>query len=149
MVCGITGLVLLVYFKTTVMQLSVDSKISVTNLYNAIFDWTAIQTGCLFGIYGFVAGKNDGFIGEIRNTRSMKRYGVYIRRAMYIGFVLTLTSIPLIVTNYKIEKDDHLLYYIVAVWFSLFLWAFCSFARVAYIFGILIRVNEPAQIPAG
>lgn len=146
---GLLGLAALIYYKTEIMYLSESDKISVTNLYNAVFDWTAIQTGCLFAMYGFVTGQAEGFIGEIRHTRSMARYAVYLRRALYIGFALTIGSIPLIVLNYKIKSDTHLLYYAVAVWFSVFLWAFCSFARVAFIFGVLIKVRQPRQISAG
>jgi hypothetical protein len=148
-ICGVVGLSALLYFKSDIMRMSATDKISVTNLYNAVFGWAAIQTGCLFAMYGFVAGKSDGFIGLVRHTRAMQTYVTYLRRATYIGFLLTLISIPLIVTNYKITLDSHLLFYIVAVWFSLFLWAFCSFGRVAYIFGILVKIKEPIGKPAG
>jgi hypothetical protein len=114
-----------------------------------VFGWTAIQTGCLFAIYGYVAGKSDGFVGEIRFSRSMRRYNSYLKRATAIGFLLTATSMPLIVWHHKVTSDDTYWFILVAIWFSLFVWAFVSFARVAYIFGILIRVGEPAQIPAG
>lgn len=36
-----------------------------SNLYTAIFNWAAIQTGFAFGVYGFVAGRQDGFVGAI------------------------------------------------------------------------------------
>jgi hypothetical protein len=144
--CGLAVLSCLIVFKKEIMAMSADGVISVTNLYNAVFGWAAIQTGCLFAMYGFVTGSHDGFIGEARHTRSMKRYAIFLRRALYIGFLLSVTSIPLIVTNYKIEQESTFLYFVVAAWFSLFVWAFCSFARVAYIFGILIKVKEPERI---
>ena len=38
-----------------------------SSLYGAVFNWSAIQTGFAFGVYGFVVGKNDGFVQEIRD----------------------------------------------------------------------------------
>src|SRR5262249_50583393 len=108
-----------------------------------------IQTGCLYAIYGYVAGKTDGFIGEIRSSRSIRRYNLFLKRATIIGFLLTFWSMPLIVWNYKVSADDYLWYLFVSAWFSLFVWAFVSFVRVAYIFGILIKVGEPTSVPAG
>jgi hypothetical protein len=146
---GVVTFIALFLSRDLILHLIVDDKISVANLYNAVFGWSAIQTGCLYAIYGYVAGKTDGFIGEIRSSRSMKRYNSYLKRATVIGFLLTFSSMPLIVWNYKVSLDDHLWYWLVSAWFSLFVWAFVSFARVAYIFGILVKVGEPESVPAG
>jgi hypothetical protein len=148
-VSGLSVFLLLLYFHVRILSLIVDDVISVDNLYNAVFGWAAIQTGCLYAIYGYVAGKTDGFIGEIRFSRSMRRYNGYLRRATITGFVLTFTSMPLIVWRHKVTMEDFYWFVGVAVWFSLFVWAFVSFARVAYIFGILLKVGEPAKVPAG
>jgi hypothetical protein len=147
--CGIAMLVCLAVFRRALLELIVSDTISVSNLYNAVFGWAAIQTGCLYAIYGYVAGKTDGFIGEVRLSRSMQRYNSYLKRATIIGFFLTFSSMPLIVWNHKAVAADTWWFLLVAVWFSLFVWAFMSFARVAYIFGILIKVGEPRDIPAG
>ena len=146
---GAATFLLLLYFHTKILGLIVDETIAVDNLYNAVFGWAAIQTGCLYAIYGYVAGKSDGFIGEIRFSRSMKRYNSYLKRATFMGFVLTFTSMPLIVWHHKVMATDFIWFTSVAAWFSLFVWAFVSFARVAYIFGILLKVGEPDRVPAG
>lgn len=150
LIAGILTFSLFAFFKPqTLAVVAANKDLSFSGLYNAIFDWSSIQTGFLFAIYGFVAGKTDGFIGEIRQTRSMSRYNTYLKRAILIGFVLTLVSMPMIVLNHQIGPEDHYWYWIVALWLSLFAWAFCSFARVAYIFGILVRIKEPTGVPAG
>lgn len=141
------SLLVLIYYKSQVMNLAVSGLISITNLYNAIFNWSAIQTGCLFAIYGFVTGSSDGFMGEIRGTYSMKKYSIYIKRATYAGFILTFISIPLIVIDYKMTFETHMYYYTIILWFSLFIWAFFSFLRVAYIFGIMVSVDERRRTP--
>jgi hypothetical protein len=124
------------------LALLAADKLSVGNLFSAVFGWASIQTGCVFAIYGFIAGKTDGFIIEIRNTRSMRRFNSFIMRAIVSGFVLTLTSMPLIAWKFTVTTDDKLLFAVFATWFALFVWAFFSFARVAYIFGLLVRYDE-------
>ena len=149
LLCGAAGFGLLVWFRPSVLAYIVAKDLSISNLYTAIFDWSAIQTGCLFAIYGFVAGKTDGFIGAIRQSRAMNTYIRYVKRAMIMGFVLTILSMPLMVYNYEVTAQAYWWYFIVAFWFSLFIWAFLSFIRVAYIFGVLIRVKEPDSLSGG
>lgn len=148
-VCGVLSFVILWIYQSKLLPLMVEDKISIGNLFSAVFGWASIQTGCVFAIYGFVAGKTDGFIGEVRHTRSMKRYSVYIKRAIVSGFILTVFSMPLIVWKFKLEIIDTALYLTFTLWFSIFVWAFLSFARVAYIFGLLIRFNDHKNIPGG
>ncbi len=144
-ICGMVTLGLLWSWRWTILPLMASDKISVGNLFSAIFGWASIQTGCVFAIYGFVAGKSDGFIGQVRRTRSMKIYGAYIMRAIVSGFVLTVTSMPLIVWKFTITGDDKILFFVISAWFAIFVWAFLSFARVAYIFGILVRPDDDAK----
>lgn len=53
----------------------------ISSLYGAVFNWSAIQTGFAFGVYGFVVGKNDGFVQEIRDMLAMRRFLGYVKRA--------------------------------------------------------------------
>lgn len=147
--CGGVTLLALWFSRESLLPLMANDTISVGNLFSAIFGWASIQTGCVYAIYGFIAGKTDGFIGEIRHTRSMRRYQAYIRRAIASGFILTIGSMPLIVWKFKITTSDTILFLAIAGWFSVFVWAFLSFARVAYIFGILTRVEEKRPVPGG
>lgn len=147
--CASAVLALLWLFRWSIIPLIAADKISIGNLFSAVFGWASIQTGCVFAIYGFVAGKNDGFIGEVRRTRSMRRFNTYIMRAIVSGFLLTVSSMPLLVWKFAIAPDDKYLYLMIVVWFSLFVWAFLSFARVAYIFGILVQVQDNSRVGGG
>lgn len=111
-------------------------------LYEAIFGWSAIQTGFAFGVYGFVLGKGDGFIAALKQTAAMGRFIGYIKRANYSGFALTFVSIPLIVFDPAIESPYSIEYAVVAAWFSLFLWSFLAFLRLAYNFGKIASVPD-------
>jgi hypothetical protein len=114
----------------------------ISNLYAAVFNWSAIQTGFAFGVYGFVVGKNEGFIQEIRDTIAMKRFLRYVKRANIGGFILTLTSLPLTVVNPLPTDRSSLVFILLLVWFALFIWTFLAFLRIAYSFGHLSSVRD-------
>lgn len=50
---------LLVYRDPIVLR-EAKGLLNFSALYSAAVDWAAIQTGFLFGIFGFVAGKTTG-----------------------------------------------------------------------------------------
>lgn len=111
-------------------------------LYSAIFGWSAIQTGFAFGVYGFVLEKTGGFMAAMRGTKTLERFEGHIKRANWTGFVLTFLTIPLIVAEPQIAEPLTLSYVLVAAWFSLFVWAFLAFLRLAYNFGVLASVKD-------
>lgn len=119
---------------------------SLSNLYSAIFSWSAIQTGFLFSVYGFVAGKGDGFIGAMGKTLALRNFIRYTKRAIFAGFILTLISIPLIVANTNFDTQNKYVALLIIGWFSLFVWAFISFLRVAYIFGLMSQIKDQERI---
>lgn len=138
---------LFVYREFLVAKFS-ESVWNLTGLYSSIFGWSAIQTGFLFGVYGFIVGRSEGFIAEIKDTKFMKLYLRYTARATIIGFCLTIFSIPLMVVEPQLQPNDGWGFPIVAAWFSLFVWAFGAFLRVAYIFGIVVRVRDKERLDA-
>ncbi|WAC24731.1 hypothetical protein [Blastomonas sp. SL216] len=126
-------------------QFTPEGGWSVVNLYGAIFNWSAIQTGFAFGVYGFVVGKNDGFVQEIRDKLAMRRFLAYVRRANVGGFLLTVTSLPLTIANPPITTAYSPMFFIVLAWFALFVWTFLAFLRVAYGFGKLSSVRDKPE----
>jgi len=139
---GLLVLAALLYYRVSISLMFSNGGWQSAGLYTAIFDWSAIQTGFAFGVYGFVIGKADGFVAKIKGTKAMERFVSYIKRANVIGFFLTISSIPLIVINPEIKQDAIYSYYIVAIWFSIFVWSFMAFLRLAYNFGILASVKD-------
>lgn len=116
-----------------------------SSLYGAVFNWSAIQTGFAFGVYGFVVGKNDGFVKEIRDLLAMQRFLGYVRRANVGGFALTIFSLPLTIVNPSVSDGNSLLFIGILGWFGLFLWTFLAFLRVAYGFGHLSSVRDQPE----
>ena len=137
----------LLWQRGAVTQAYADDTIDFSALYGAVLDWSAIQTGFLFGIYGFVAGKNDGFVAALKNTPEMSLFVGYMRWAIILGFVLTVTSIPALVFRFTIATGEDWRYFAFVSWAALAIWGFLAFVRVAYIFGIMVRVKDTVRIP--
>lgn len=110
-------------------------------LYNSIFGWSSVQVGFVFGVYGFVVGKKDGFIEAIKKTIAMRRFVSYLKSANILGFLLAVSSLPLMVVNPDISKN-FIYYIIVSAWFSLFVWSFLTFLRISVTFGILVSTKD-------
>jgi hypothetical protein len=115
---------------------------STSDLYTAIFSWASIQAGFVFGVYGFVVGKTEGFVADVRETSAMRRFLAYVRRANFGCFFLAVTSLPLVITNPAVSDPKSWSYSLVSTWFALFVWNFFSFLRVSFGFGHLASVPD-------
>jgi len=135
-------LALIVYFQSDIVTRFATQAWSSEGLYGAVFGWSAIQTGFAFGVYGLVAGRSDGFIGALQGTITMERFVGYIKRANIAGFTLTFSSIPLIILTPKITIPWSISSILISFWFCLFIWALCSFLRLAYNFGRMSSVKD-------
>ena len=138
-IASVTSVVVLVYFADYVSERFVDGDWNAPGLYRAIFSWGAIQTGFSFGVFGFVIGRNEGFIGKLQETKAMERFLVYVKWACYAGFLLSIFSIPVIVSSPVIQCPLSWSFFLVALWFAMFVWAFFAFLRVAVNF---IRISN-------
>tara|TARA_R110000823_G_scaffold41531_1_gene109464 strand:- start:146 stop:625 length:480 start_codon:yes stop_codon:yes gene_type:complete len=143
-VLGVLTLGVCIWYRSELLKLVQEKTINLENLYSAIFDWSSIQTGFLFSVYGYVASKTDGFLAEIKDSRSMSAFRKYTSRAMFIGFILTVVTIPLIVVDFDISTNFRFL--LVSIWFALFVWAFAGFLRVAVNFGRIVSVRDNSAI---
>lgn len=140
--CAALSVVVLWYFADSIALKFSSGDWKSTGLYSAIFGWSAIQTGFAFGVYGFVIGKGDGFIVALKDTIAMSRFMKYIKRANATGFLLTFTSIPLIIVEPKVDAPLSTSYLLVSAWFAIFVWSFLSFLRLAYNFGQLASIKD-------
>lgn len=131
----------LIVMKVKMLSLVAESKIQPSNLYSAVFNWSAVQVGFSFGVYGFLLTKSDGFVGAVRKSVAMKRFTAYVRRGTVGGFLLTIASIPVTVASPSPGSSDFT-YYALSFWFGLFIWTFLAFIRIAFIFGRLASVPD-------
>lgn len=144
MAFAVLSVFVLWYFADAIALKFSGSDWKSAGLYSAVFGWSAIQTGFAFGVYGFVIGKGDGFVAALKGTVAMARFMGYIQRANITGFLLTITSIPLIITEPEVGTPLSRSYIIVSAWFALFVWSFFSFLRLAYNFGQIASIKDKA-----
>lgn len=135
------------YFCKDWMVSNINSgEISLSGLFSAVFGWTSIQTGFIFSVFGFVATKSGGLIENFRRSAYISIFERYVKKAMYSGLLLTVYSIPIM--SYKVNVANEIQYWIVVIWFSLFIWAFGAFLRVALNFGKLLSIgNDDEYFP--
>ncbi|MCC2981265.1 hypothetical protein [Sphingomonas sp. IC4-52] len=130
-----------VHWREALLVEAAIHKIQPSNLYGAIFNWSAIQVGFAFGVYGFILSKSDGFVGEVRGTIAMKRFITYVRRGTLGGFLLTIASIPITAIGPD-PAATKFAFYLLTAWFALFVWTFLAFIRIAFGFGRLVSVPD-------
>ncbi|NEK53226.1 hypothetical protein GUK36_27785 [Rhizobium leguminosarum] len=146
-VAALFATLLIYYFKTDLVSAAAEKKVDFANLYSSVFNWSSIQTGFVFGIFGYVAGKSGGFIEAIKNTPEMSLFLTYTKRAIYLGFALTFFCIFLTVMSFNIGVGAPWKFHIFAAFSFLSLWGFLAFLRVAYIFGDILRVKDKTRVP--
>lgn len=139
---GVVSLVLIYFFRSDISAQFVEGGWKVDGLYNAVFNWASIQSGFVFGVYGFIASKRDGFVGELAKGRSFDTLLTYSRRAYMTGFGLTFVSLPVMIVEPTISQSTSQSFWIIAIWFSLFCWTFCAFLRVAFLFGMVAATPD-------
>lgn len=141
------SVVILLIFKDALICLYLRKVIDFSNLYSSVMTWASIQTGFVFAIFGFVAGKADGFVGEVKNTPAMVLFNKYLKWATILGFTITIITIPFMVGNVGIDGSIWGKYGLFCAWAFMSIWSFLAFARVAYIFGIILQPQDKKRIP--
>ena len=139
---AVISVLALVYLRPNISLLFKEGVWSAEGLYSAIFGWSSIQSGFAFGVYGFVIGRDEGFVKAIKDTVAFERFISYTRRASYAGFFLAIISIPLIVSAPDLSSTKGSVYFLVSAWFGVFVWTFISFLRLAFNFGKIASVKD-------
>ena len=141
-VLSAAALLIIWWFRVSIAANFATENWKNTDLYSAVFGWASIQTGFVFGVYGFVASKTDGFIKQVSQDNSFYRFVSYIKWAMAAGFVLTSFTLPMIVVSPDLIDSSTDGFRATAIWFTFFVWTFCAFLRVAFIFGTIVAVPD-------
>lgn len=151
-IVAITAFITLVCFSakisTCLEYYEQNAVIKWDNLYTAVFDWAAIQTGFVFGVYGFVIGSPSSFMQAIDETPVFKRFKLGIITSLVAGSVLTVLSLPLLIFPLKPFASGEPAKYILFVWFALFIYALLSFFKTAYLFTLMSRQKPAAGVGA-
>nr|WP_129545772.1 hypothetical protein [Methylorubrum zatmanii] len=145
---GATAACLCVAYKDIIVSTFTSQNFSLPQLYTAIFGWASITTGFLFGVYGLIISKTDGFINQVRDTKVMGVFLSYTSRAVILGFVLTILGMPFLVANVDMKDITNFGFWMGSSYIGLFIYSFIATARVAYLFSILVRVPNRTRLPA-
>lgn len=141
------SLLLCVLFGNSLAGWVASGTIVMDGLYGALFDWSAIQTAFAFGVFAFIMGHSGDFIMRLRATKAFKVFANYVFSAMASGFVLSVASLPLLVTQPKDIEAFSAIFYLISIWFSLFMYCIASFYRVGRIMWIIVRTQDNREHP--
>ncbi|MEA1833998.1 hypothetical protein U8607_18070 [Methylobacterium durans] len=137
-----------IFFKSSIVILFINNELSLPQLYTAIFGWSSVMTGFQFGVYSLIFSKNDGFIAKILPTVAMRRFMTYTKRAVILGFILTIFGMPFLVSNSEMKNINNLMYWTGSAYVSLFVYSFAATARVAALFAAMAKVRSRTSLPA-
>lgn len=105
--------------------------------YTTVFTLATVFTAFLFTFYTFIVTADRGFLEAARTSSYFQQTVTYTLRAIVIGSVLCLFTIPMLVVQPAPTTGDPWLI-IAAMWAGLTVWAAASFVRAAYLFSIFV-----------
>src|SRR5262245_16937511 len=120
---GIASGVLALAYAPDFFALIADKRWKIEAVYSSVFNFSGISTAFLFAFYTFVAVTERGFLGQARTSRYFRLTMKYAVRAIILGFLLTIVSIPMMIIEPSPKEWSGLPYYAVAAWLALTGWA--------------------------
>lgn len=111
------------------------------NIYSSAFNIATVATPFLFTFYTIFVTTETGFIGRMKSTNSYRMTVRYTLRAIWLGALLSVTSLPLIVASPTPTTYDTPWIWIVSAWSGLVVATLAAFVRAARQFGVFINVH--------
>ena len=130
------------YYRKEISANFTSGTWNLSNFYGAIFDWAAIQTGFVFGVYTYIVSKSAGFSEAIKGTEPYAEMILFIKTIFYLVFALAVISIPLLVMTPKPEPTLSTTTILFAAWTALVVFTFFSFLRIIRAFSTIERVKR-------
>lgn len=132
-----------------IAAICVKEQWHIEQMYTAVFAFLAITTGFLATFYCTIVCMSEGFVRQIRDTKKMAGFLAFVKRAIILGFVVSLTSVPMMVAEPAPTEQFSVAAFIVAVWVGASAWAIAAFYRVASLFFFLFEAKTEPRRPAG
>lgn len=142
LVVGIIACVCTYLFCHHAFTYLLEREMSYQNIYSAVFDVSAIFTAFLLTFFTFVITTERGFIARSRGTRPYAMLLVFTRRAMALGLVLTIFSIPMMVVEPAPTDQAAPATIAVAIWVGWTTWTSAAFLRAANLFLIFAKEHS-------
>jgi hypothetical protein len=117
-------------------------------IYVSFFGFASIATGFLATFYGTIQSISTGFIQRIRGTKALSGFLRLTKRAIIMGFVGCIVTVPMLVIQPVPKERYSLETFAVALWLGIAVWAISGFWRVASSLFLLFESSEGNR-PAG
>ena len=123
-------------FSSKASAFSIDHNLNYTAFYSAVFDLSGIFTAFLFGFFTYSISSGSPFMVAARDTPSFRKMLIYVKRAVVLGALLTVLTIPVLIVEPLPIKRFELEWYYMIIWFGVFLGTVGSFWRATRLFWI-------------
>lgn len=143
---GAIGMAVMSLFGERAFQYMTDHGWNIANIYGAVFDLFSILTGLLFAVYGIVLTGANPFMQSLRRTNVYRRYRKHLKEGIYLGFLVTIGTLPLLVIEPKEIVTGSPLAVALSMWVGASVAGFHLFVRIARGF-IAIAENPPERPP--
>lgn len=119
-------------------------KWKIDQFYTSVFTLATVFTAFLFMFYTFAVTAERGFLSRARASTYFKQMVEYTIRAIVVGALLCVLTVPMLVVQPTPAKGDPWLVF-AAAWLGLTVWSFASFIRAAYLFIIFASAHSAAR----
>ena len=134
-IAAIFGGATIVNWKNFIEERFYSGEWDMSAYMGAVFDWSSIQAALLFGIYAFFLARSEAFVVAIAGSPAFVELRHYVLRTLYLSIVLTVSSLPFLVSPPVLVEGRSGLSFVVFVALSVVLiFTFCSFLKVIRIF---------------
>lgn len=147
-VLGVAATVIWVFIGNKVAHHAAANSWHFDQIYASFFGFASITTGFLATFYGTIQSMSSGFIQRIRGTRIFIRFLLLTKRAIIMGFMGCLSTVPMLIIQPLPTEKYSLGSFAVALWLGVAVWTIAGFWRVASSFFLLFEANEGNR-PAG
>jgi hypothetical protein len=130
------GIVFAYFFSHKAAAFSIDHNLNYAAFYAAVFDLSGIFTAFLFGFFTYSISSGSPFMVAARNTAAFRAMLTYVKRAVVLGALLTVITIPTLIVEPLPIKRFAIEWYYMMIWFGVFLGAASSFWRATRLFWI-------------
>lgn len=140
-IATVATLALVVWQREAITTNFASQAWSLSSFYEAAFNWSAIQVGFLFGAYAFFLSRSEPFIQAVAGSEPFMLLRQYVKRTLYLTFVIAGTSVPLLVSPPVMRAGEY------GVSFGVFTLFSCALAYAVFCMLKVIRVFGKLERP--
>ena len=102
-----TTLIIIAWQRTAITSEFAAAHWSLPNFYGAVFNWSAIQAGFLFGAYAFFLSRSEPFIRAVSESHPFEELRVYVKRTLYLTMALAAVTAAFLVDTPSMTSERY------------------------------------------